>query len=51
MKKKKEKDIKWLMETDLPLAGKGFTYTKSEWKRIFGYDIFLVPGAKFKQVN
>ncbi|MEO6302694.1 MAG: hypothetical protein ABIP51_05945 [Bacteroidia bacterium] len=33
--------------TDLPLAGKNKSYTKKEWKRIYGYEVGLVPGASW----
>ena len=35
------------IETTLPLAGKERQLTAKEWKRIFGYEVGLVAGAKF----
>jgi|ERR1035437_3663667 hypothetical protein len=37
----------FLLETSLHFAGKGNSYTEKEWKRIYGYEIGLVAGAKF----
>ena len=45
IKKKPEKLLTLI--TDLPMAGVGKTYSKKEWKRIFGYEVGLVPGVKF----
>lgn len=37
----------YLLKSKLPMAGKGKIHTKKEWKRVFGYEIGLVDGAKF----
>ncbi len=43
----KNKEEKYLLTSELPLAGKGKTHTAKEWKRIYGYEIGLLPGARF----
>lgn len=35
------------MHSDLPLAGKNKTYSRKEWKKIYGYEVGLVGGAKW----
>ena len=42
-----EKFVLFTMESELPLAGKGLTYNAKEWKRIYGYIVGEVPGAKW----
>lgn len=45
--KQSKTDFIYKMETNLPMAGNGKSYTKREWKRIYGYEIGLVAGVKF----
>jgi hypothetical protein len=49
MKTKKQELYK--MTSDLPMAGKNLTYTKKEWKRIYGYEVGLVSGVKWEFVE
>ncbi len=45
---KKEKiEVLYKMETEFPFAGKDLIYSKKEWKRIYGYEVGLLAGAKF----
>ena len=44
---KKKPEIAYLLDSNLSLAGKGETRTAKEWKRVYGYEVGLVPGAKF----
>lgn len=40
----------WMMLSDLPMAGKGHVMTKKDWKGIYGYELGLTPGAKWRKV-
>jgi len=47
----KNTETSYRLITDLPLAGKNLVKTRKEWKRIYGYEVGLVPGARFVKVS